>query len=308
VFGTIAKVGAGGCGFEQHLEGVKRALDPNNTPNAQFLRKDAFLAVIIIADEDDCSMQDSTMLAPDNQTLGARQSFRCTRFGVLCDQGGATTDAMNQVGSKAQCHPNDDSQYLTKVAGYASFLKGLKPDDPTKVIVAGIMGTSDPFKVEMRAPAANATAIPALAHSCTYNGADGVEVADPPIRMKFFLDQFPNRNTFATICQQDLSGGLQQIAELLKLSLGNPCIESKLASPPNYDCSVSSVTNPGTDSQAEKVLPRCNATSSNAPCWHIQADAMQCPESPDNLLLKVEGQETLPSESHIIANCVTEVE
>jgi hypothetical protein len=306
-FGQLAKVGAGGCGFEQHLEAIKQALEPSNSANVGFLRPDAFLAVIIIADEDDCSLSHSTLLAPDSATLGARQSFRCTRFGITCDDGGKTSDEMNQVGPKSQCHPDDGSAYLTKVADYVTFLKGLK-DDPSKVIVAGIVGTIDPFAVELRAPDKSSTAIPALAHSCTYTGNDGKpEVADPPIRIKSFLDQFPNRNTFSSICQQDLRGGLQQIAELLRAVVGDPCIEGKLADPPNYDCAVSSIVNPGTDTAVETVLPRCDTSASNPPCWHIITDATQCADpATDHLVLKVEGQETLPTDSHIVANCVTE--
>jgi hypothetical protein len=38
VFTKIASVGHLGCGFEQHLNGVRRALDPTNTTNAGFLR------------------------------------------------------------------------------------------------------------------------------------------------------------------------------------------------------------------------------------------------------------------------------
>ena len=37
VFGAMAKVGAAGCGFEQHLEAAKRALN-NNPANQGFLR------------------------------------------------------------------------------------------------------------------------------------------------------------------------------------------------------------------------------------------------------------------------------
>ena len=309
-FTKIAHVGAGGCGFEQHLEGVKQALQQSldtTSPNAGFLRKDAFLAVIIIADEDDCSMSHSTLLAPDNAMgLGSRQSFRCTRFGVLCDKDGADTDAMNVVGDKSLCHPNDNSAYLTKVSGYADFLKGLK-DDPNKVIVAGIIGTTSPFTVETRPPTAGTTPVPALKHSCNYTGGDGkLEVADPPIRTKAFLDQFPNRNTFASICQQDLSGGLQQIADLLKAAIGDPCIQGKLANAPKYDCSVSAVVNQGAANAMETVLARCDATSSNAPCWHILTDAAQCPaKDSDHLVLKIEGQDKLATDTHIIANCVT---
>jgi len=316
-FATMAKVGAVGCGFEQHLEAIRQALQPTNSVNAGFLRKDAFLAVIIIADEDDCSMSHSTLLGPESPTIGPLVSFRCTRFGVLCNDGGATTDAMNAVGSKTQCHPNDDSQFLTNVAAYATFLKGLK-DDPSKVIVAGIMGTTDPFATELRAPEGqpNAAKIPALQHSCNYTGADGkLEVADPPIRLKSFLDQFPNRSTFVSICQSSLQGGLQQIAELLKSVVGNPCIEGKLADvDPNtagaqYDCSVSAIQKSGTADQVETVLPACvpdSDAAANSPCWRLITDDTKCTAG-DHVLLKVEGQDALPTDTHIVANCVTEV-
>jgi len=344
-FSQMAKAGAGGCGFEQHLEAVKQALLPDPDPatnptkspeipkikvNQGFLRNDAYLAVIIIADEDDCSMIDTkTMLGPDSTVMGSRQSFRCTRFGVICDTNGPTPNAMNVVGPKERCHPNDNNnpqdKYLEKVSTYVDFLKSLKAD-PKKVIVAGIMGTTTPFAVELRPPNKNAEPIPALAHSCTYIGADingdGVpdpEVADPPIRMQFFLDQFPNRSTFVSICQKDLSGGLAQIGDLLKTVIGDPCIEGKLADvDPNtaglqYDCSVSSVNNPNTAMQSETVMPQCNppdGTGATSVCWHLVADPANCqkadPTSP-HLALKIELQDTLPKDSHIIANCVTEV-
>jgi len=309
VFAQMAKVGAGGCGFEQHLEGMKRALN-NNPANAGFLRPDAYLAVIFIADEDDCSMSHSTLLAPENPTQGALQSFRCTRFGVTCDQGGATSDAMNQVGTKTQCHPNDNSAYLEKVATYVDFLKKLKTD-PSKVIVAGIMGTTEPFQTELRTPPGGGTAIQALAHSCTYTGGMGdVQVADPPVRIKYFLDQFPNRSTFTTICQQNLADGLVLIAQLLKTVIGDPCIEGTLAdADPNtagdqYSCSVSYVSMYGKPGQTENVLPECNAGLTNKPCWHIVMDAAKCPDK-QHLILKTEDAQTPPPETHTIAYCVT---
>jgi hypothetical protein len=314
VFADMAKgAGAGGCGFEQHLEAMKLALQPSNAANLGFLRPDAYLAVIFIADEDDCSMSHSTLLGNDS-ALGPQQSFRCTRFGVLCDQNGATPDAMNQVGPKSQCHPNDGSAYLTKVAEYAKFLKGLK-SDPSKVVVAGVMGTPDPFNVELRAIPPSTTRNPALAHSCTYVGGDGkTEVADPPTRLKFFLDQFPSRSTFVSICQRDLSGGLVQIADLLKTVIGNPCIEGKLAdldpSTPQLDpdCSVSQLA-PLTE---EKILPRCtpeDASATNKPCWHlVSADPAKCTKF-DHLELKIErtaeDEASLANDTRIRANCVT---
>jgi hypothetical protein len=315
-FAEMAKAGAGGCGFEQHLEAMKAALEPTNAVNQGFLRPNAYLAVVFIADEDDCSMQDAVgLLANENPTLGPQQSFRCTRFGVTCDDNGATPNAMNVTGPKGKCHPNEGSQYLTHIDDYVKFLKGLK-DDPLKVIVAGIIGTSEPFAVELRAPPRMTTKVPALAHSCTYVGADGTEVADPPIRLRFFLDQFPNRSTFSTICQNDLSGGLQQIGDLLKTVIGDPCIEGKLADvDPNtpgdqFDCSVSTVTNPGSaTTRTETIMPKCtpeNDQATNKPCWHLAIDTDNCKKN-DHRTLRVEGQESLPSDTHVVANCVTEI-
>jgi hypothetical protein len=316
VFGQMARVGAGGCGFEQHLESMKRALSTTNTANAGFLRPDAYLAVIFIADEDDCSMSKAALLGPESAALGPQQSFRCTRFGVTCDQGGASTDAMNQVGTKGQCHPNENSQYLEKVQTYVDFLKSVKASDPSKVIVAGIMGTIEPFQVELRSPPNGGAAQQALAHSCTYAGANGAEYSDPPVRLKFLLDQFPNRSTYTTICQQNLSDGLTLIAQLLKTVLGSPCIEGQLADvDPNtagdqYDCSVSYVINYGKPTQTEQVLPECNApgpAATNKPCWHIAADMTKCSMAP-HLALKTEDASTPPPDTHTVAYCVTEAE
>jgi hypothetical protein len=51
----IALVGVSGCGYERGLAPLKFALDTlTGNYNANFIRKDATLAVVIISDEDDC--------------------------------------------------------------------------------------------------------------------------------------------------------------------------------------------------------------------------------------------------------------
>jgi hypothetical protein len=313
VFGKLASLGAGGCGFEQHLQAMRRALE-NNPANANFLRTDAFLAVIFIADEDDCTFSKSTLLGPESPTLGPLQSFRCNRFGHTCAIGGRTEAQMNTVGIKGQCSPNENSAFLEKVSSFVEFAKKVK-GDPNKVIVAGIMGTTEPYQVELRAPPGGGAPQPAVAHSCSYQGSIGLEVADPPTRIKFFLDQFPNRSTFTTICQQDLSSGLQLIANLLKAVIGDPCIGGTLADVdpttpgPQYECSVSDVTNARTPQQQEKILPECKESSpgvyTNQPCWRIASDPANCMKPPHHVL-KIERTEAPPPQTIVFANCVTE--
>lgn len=55
------RVGVGGCGLEQQLEAVRRALVDHGAAgglNAGFLRRDATLAILVLSDEDDGSVRD----------------------------------------------------------------------------------------------------------------------------------------------------------------------------------------------------------------------------------------------------------
>ena len=59
VFTCIAALGESGCGFEHQLAAVARALGADGQPapaeNQGFLRADAFLFIVIVTNEDDCS-------------------------------------------------------------------------------------------------------------------------------------------------------------------------------------------------------------------------------------------------------------
>ncbi len=213
-FFGLASVGTQGCGFEQPLEAAKLALSSQTTTNAGFLRPDAKLVIIFIDDEDDCSVARTTFFDSDPTTLGPFQSFRCNRFGHVCATGGTDADQMNQVGAKDGCTSNESSTYLTHVADYVTFFRGLK-SDPANVIIGIIAPPPMPYAVELRAPSGGGTAIPAVAHSCQGNGPNGPEVGDPGVRLAEFANGFPNRSTYDTICQQDLSAVVTQIAQLL---------------------------------------------------------------------------------------------
>jgi len=94
----MALLGDNGCGFESPLKSVLYALhkaqDPLDPDNGGFLRPDARLAIILLTNEDDCSVADDSLLLDpavnsvlDPTGLGALQSYRCNEFGHLC--GGA---------------------------------------------------------------------------------------------------------------------------------------------------------------------------------------------------------------------------
>ena len=293
-FAAIASVGSAGCGFEQPFQAVKVALD-NNPANAGFLRASANLAIVMVTDEDDCSASHVALFGSDTATLGALQSFRCTRFGVQCDTGGSTTDAMNTVGAKSQCHSNPTSPYVMDVTGYATFLKGLKPD-PNQVLFAALIGTPTPVEVILRAPPGGGTALPALEHSCMYQGAAGLEVGDPGVRVAQLASQFA-RNTIASVCTQNLSTPLTDFARQVRGLVGDTCLTRAIASPP--DCIVSEDV--GATSTA---LPVCNggASSTNKPCYELVEDLASC-SAGSHLRLVVQRTSAPPPTAVVVARC-----
>jgi hypothetical protein len=296
VFSNIANVGTGGCGFESHLGSMRRALE--NPVNAGFFRESAYLGVIIIADEDDCSLKTGAGNGFFGQAdLPNVQSYACFRSSTACD--GNLGDA---PGARANCRSNEASTYNEKISAFVDFLKS-KKTDPNLLIVAGIVGNSTP--VAVTTSTRNNTQVPDLVPSCTYQaqGSQTLQKAFPAVRTSEFLKSFSNTTT-TTICKGDLSDGLLQIATLLKSVIGSPCIDSNLAEP--YQCSVLDVANLGKATETRAVIAKCDASRSVKPCWSLDVDAAKCAATPSKLALTVDrGGVTPPKDTHVIANCVT---
>lgn len=309
-FKCIAVVGTGGCGLEQHLESMKRALNGNGN-NAGFLRSDAYLAVVFLADEDDCSASDPMFYAPGSvgSALGPIDSFRCFEFGVECD------GDPRSVGTKTNCAPDLGSDLLFSPDTYVSFLKGLK-DNPKDVIVATIIGNPDRVSVGRYDPddTGPEPERPTLLPGCDYMPAGGgTSTAAPGIRLDYFRRQFPDRNTFTTICDDDLSDGLTVIAELLKEVIGNPCIEGQLSDadgdPANgiqWSCSVKDVYNEGEPGETEQTIPECDASASQKPCWRMVEDLASCPDTPTNLSIEIVREGADPDDTNVKVRCAVD--
>ena len=90
--GCLIAAGSTGCGFEQPLDAMLKALTPassdirffRNTSghgdgaNAGFLRRESVLVVLMLTDEDDCSAQDPDLYNPRSLTYGATDlNLRC---------------------------------------------------------------------------------------------------------------------------------------------------------------------------------------------------------------------------------------
>jgi len=133
-FTCIATLGTAGCGFEQPLEVARLALDPARSINPGFLREGSILVIVIVTDEDDCSVAKPELLDPANPTLGW-VGFRCTEYGIVC----AESD-LRSPGFKTSCAPG--KEWLYSVSGYASYFKALRP--PGRILVAAIAAPAGP--------------------------------------------------------------------------------------------------------------------------------------------------------------------
>ncbi|MBW2733996.1 MAG: VWA domain-containing protein [Deltaproteobacteria bacterium] len=214
-FRCIADLGTEGCGFEMQLEAARRALDPELAMNPGFLRKDAFLAVIFITDEDDCSAVDLSIFDPRQDglqdPLGPLTSFRCFEFGIQCD-----INDRSAPGPRNNCVPAYDR--LHRIDDYVSFFRKLKDADDS-VIMAAIAGPKGPVAVGQDG------LTPVLMPSC--DGAHGSAV--PSLRIAKMVEAFDG--TIHQICTEDFGPALEEIGKKIVASIGGQCIKSPLLVP-----------------------------------------------------------------------------
>jgi len=285
-FACIASRGTQGCGLEAPLEAMQRAL--THPSNAGFVRDDAFLAVVFLGDEDDCSAGSSQLFTPTipASEFGDRDSYRCFEYGVVCDGPEPRTE-----GTFANCVPLEDSPLIASVEGYVEFLRTFK-DNVRDVIVAGITGPATPVAVGIQGSDESNPDWYKVEPSCSYGPKDAPQKAAPSIRLGSFLDAFPDRSVNATICDDDLSDGLIGIAETIRVAIGNPCLnEPLLDTNPDiagdqFECSVAQVTDPDTAEEQRTVIPTCAAADGALPCWEFAPDEEQCGPDVDALVIR----------------------
>ncbi len=279
--GCIAALGDQGCGFEGQLKSIRWALDPFNTPagNEAFLRPDAALAVILLTNEDDCSVPDDSMLfdpTPNAASVyGPFKSFRCNEFGHLCNVGGtlAPPPKSGAVSDLTGCVSNDTTTgKLINLGDEIAFLNSLK-NQPNRVFVAAITGNHPLPTASCPMPTATrASCIPVLNRQ-----------RNTPILRSG--SSSGSRRSVTTVyrrrfCAASLSPAMSQIAgELVKL-LGPTCLPANLVdkdpstSAIDPDCTVEdSLRERGQGSQSRRCHP-APPTGNTPPLpgnWYLDA-------------------------------------
>jgi len=285
VFSCLALApGTGGCGEEHQLQAIRLALNPqqiNCDPNGQnctdinmenqgFLRNgqngdpNAYLAIVFISDEDDCSAQPSD---PDGIFLqnnpGDTVSLRCAARGHICNgqpipdydpttgytgpAPGWSTDFSNCVAKDSDFEGVNGSLPLIKVSDIIASVNGVKSNPQSQIIVAGIIGWPpdsalpgvtvsnqwamgvDPTWTGLAASDATKIDYLPICQVPAVHSADGnIYKAYGALRHKEFINAFGANGNYYSICNSDFTGPMAQIGNAIAQALKPGCVQYPL--------------------------------------------------------------------------------
>jgi hypothetical protein len=229
MFGCIAELGVNGCGYEQQLESMWRALAPSNNAtfsesgsgqggpagfNNGFLRDDAVLVVIVVSDEEDCSSPDQS-----RNLIYAPSSSNNKEANVLCAR-----------------HP----EALHPISRYVDGLKSLKsPAYQDRIIFAGIVGVPTADQTANKTPD-QILALPALNVEEEDTGGGVMRLraacvaesnagrADPARRMVEVAKAFGQNGVITSICEEDYGPALSAVISKIASKLSGACLPREL--------------------------------------------------------------------------------
>jgi hypothetical protein len=290
VFTCMAALGENGCGFEHQFAAIARALGADGqappVENHDFLRPDAYLAIVMITNEDDCSaspgisLYDQTSNTTLDSILGPPISFRCNEFGHVCDgvhpDRHAPNDDINATRTYDSCVSAEDG-VLRNVADIAAGIKKLKTDPDNQIVFAAISGLSTPYTVHWKKPQYNDTKPwPEISHSCM--AADD-SYADPSPRISQLVREFGSNGLQLDICGGEFSGALGRIADKIADRISKPCLVGQVAKKPGTsidDCTVASFSPDDSGKVVERPIAACATTGGAGPCWQLTAGDAAC--------------------------------
>jgi hypothetical protein len=303
-FACYGPQGIDGCGYESPLEAMRLAITKARASNGNgFMRDEALLSVVLVTDEADCSSNPAhadiftSNTTFQNDTDPRRTSATCWRAGTACS--GDAPDFK-------ECHAEDwaadgspaqtpEDAVLHPVDRYVDFLAGLRggpgelADDggpaARDVLVSLITGVPAGYhlgeaEIEYRAaePGSEQAINFGVAPGCV-NSEDGSNsTAIPPVREREVAEAFAGadgaRNLFS-ICQDDYSPALQQIARSIEKVLAPACAGACIADRDpatdllEPDCIVT--VSSGVDSEVQ--VPPCTRAGDG---WATPADGEVC--------------------------------
>lgn len=204
----LTQLGTQGCGFEQPLEAMWKALSPSadqsfsretsghgNAENAGFLRPDSLLVVVLLSDEDDCSVPDSS-----------RELF---------------ASELGEMNINVKCGRNPELTH--PISRYAQGLRSLREHAPERLLFVAIGGVPTELEGQDYASILAAEAMqfaeemdPVIGlvpkASCSSEGG----VAYPPRRALALAQELGPQSLVRSICREDFGGTMDSVTGAIK--------------------------------------------------------------------------------------------
>ncbi len=136
--------GVDGCYFESPLESMQAALDPDadwNRGPAPFLRPDSMVAVVIVSDELDCSVNDfSIMSDPTYQEFDPYAYMMKAPSSAICWNAGVACSGPDAQGLYTGCTSTDDGNMMPTPRYVSRLVDELRDTEGREVMMLGIWG------------------------------------------------------------------------------------------------------------------------------------------------------------------------
>ena len=212
-FACVAQLGTGGCGFEQQLEAVLKSVTTHaDGANAGFLREDSLLGIIVLTDEEDCSLADTELANRESAIYPGNLNLRCFSYPE------AVQPVARYVDGLIATRPDPDLLVYGLIAGVPTDAVTAGGETDYDAILAHPLMTEQVDTIDMNR----------LRPSCDVPGRG---LAWPPRRLVTVARDLEARGANAvvqSICQADYGPALTAILEKIAVVLGGSCLPREL--------------------------------------------------------------------------------
>jgi hypothetical protein len=266
-FQCLGPMGIAGCGYEEQLEGVYRAVlraQNDNEDQYGFIRPNAILAVVLVSDEADGSLNRSVgniydingskvfWQDPDANFPTSAVSWKAGVECVPIDGDGLPYDDCyaqhydfdrnvvpeERAAEEAVLYPV--SRYINQIQAIEDQKKQINPNQ--EVLVAGILGVTSDYRYGDEITYRNDPTDPQFVYDFGIGAGcisqlvvEGLEAfqpkAVPPVRQRDFVEHFVvggDTNIFS-VCDQDYARALEAIARMIEDQIRPACMPACVA-------------------------------------------------------------------------------
>ncbi|WP_157069415.1 hypothetical protein [Sandaracinus amylolyticus] len=207
----VDSLGLNGCGIEQQLEAASRAVERGSDVPDGFPAEDAILAVLVLSDEEDCSLEQPDAFYAEFERTG--------RVNLLCQDAALGANGASQawlrsidsLATRLAAGREDGSFVFGAITGLPIDLSG---ESPATIL-------ADPRMVYGERTDSMNRRVPTAA--CTSENGD----ATPARRIVEVASRF-ERSVLHSICSDDFGPAIQEVTRAIAQQIGEFCLPRRI--------------------------------------------------------------------------------